>query len=129
MCLLGDFGTVGPVKLVSVYDGDTFVCTIPQYPPIIGVKIRVRLSGINAPELNSKDPVERDLALKAKNRLKELLQGEIYLDKQERDRYFRIDAQVRVNGVNVNELMLKEGFVKKYTYQQLQLNLFEFVRN
>ena len=31
-----------------------------------------------------------------------------------RDKYFRIDAQVIIDGVNLNQLLLKNGYAKPY---------------
>ena len=56
-----DFGQAQAV-VVRVCDGDTVVVDIPEYPPIIGKAIRVRLAGVNAPELRDPDPAVRRAA-------------------------------------------------------------------
>lgn len=60
-------GIQGWVRVVDIYDGDTckVICKIPG----MGYrKVTCRLSGIDTPEINSKNTKEKDLALKAKLR-------------------------------------------------------------
>ena len=41
------------------YDGDTIRFDLPRYPPIAGDDIRVRVNGIDTPEINGKCEKEK----------------------------------------------------------------------
>jgi len=87
-------------RLIRVIDGDTFVCDIDEHSAIAGKAISVRIRNINTPELKSPDPDLRNAALAEKQRLSDLLShaGCIELKNLDRDKYFRIDADVYVDG-------------------------------
>ena len=94
-----DFGQTRGV-VVRVCDGDTVVVDIPEYPDIIGKSIRVRLAGVDAPELRHRDPVVRHAAEAAREALAALLPAgtAVTLTQLKRDKYFRLDAVVLVDG-------------------------------
>ncbi len=87
-------------RVIRVVDGDTFVCDIDEFPPIVGKAIAVRLRNIDTPELKNKNPGERQAAYREKQRLHEILgKAEIIqLINLRRDKYFRIDADVIIDG-------------------------------
>jgi len=97
-----DFGQVQAV-VVRVCDGDTVVVDIPEYPPIIGKAIRVRLAGVNAPELRAPDPAVRQAAEGARQAMAALLPPgtAVTLTRLARDKYFRLNAVVLVAGRDV----------------------------
>lgn len=77
-------------RLVNIHDGDTFTCVIPLFDTFY--KFSIRLSGIDTPEMTSKDLILKSKALLARNRLFGLLTGD-HLDtidwrKSDFDRYF-----------------------------------------
>jgi len=90
-------------RLLRVIDGDTFVCDIDEHSPIAGKNISIRLRGINTPELRDKDPEVRKSAYEAKEHLERLLTSAkvIELRNLGRDKYFRIDADVYIDGENI----------------------------
>ena len=94
-----DFGQAQAV-VVRVCDGDTVVVDIPEYPPIIGKSIRVRLAGVNAPELRDPDPEVRRAAEEARQAMAALLPPgtAVTLTRLARDKYFRLNAVVLVAG-------------------------------
>jgi len=105
-------------KLLKVVDGDTVDLRID-----LGFKVfteqRFRLAGINAPELHSKDPAERERGKAATEHLKTLIMGEgqlvvtTTLDKQEK--YGRFLARItNGSGEDVNGEMVKAGHAKLY---------------
>lgn len=108
------------VEIVAVYDGDTFTANIPQWPRIIGERVPVRIHGIDAPEMDAKDEPTRDRARAAKQRLVSLLRGtpehrpRITLHDLRRDKYFRVLAVVKADGVDVGALLIQEGLAKVY---------------
>ena len=89
--------------VTRVCDGDTVVVDIPDYPDVIGKSIRIRLAGYNAEELRDPDPDRRRAASQAKEALTALLPpgAEITLRNIRRDKYFRLDADIRIHGEDV----------------------------
>lgn len=87
-------------RLLRVIDGDTFACDIDEHSAIAGKNISIRIRGINTPEQRSKDPEERKSANLEKQRLSDLLNSArvIELRSIDRDKYFRIDADVYIDG-------------------------------
>ena len=87
-------------RLLQILDGDTFACDIDEHSAIAGKNISIRLRGINTPELRSKDPEERLSAIFEKQRLSDLLTNArvIELRNIDRDKYFRIGADVYIDG-------------------------------
>ena len=87
-------------RLLRVIDGDTFVCDIDEHSAIAGKNISIRLRGINTPELKSCREEERKSAILEKERLSNLLNNAcvIELRNLDRDKYFRIDADVYGDG-------------------------------
>ena len=87
-------------RLLRVIDGDTFRCDIDEHSAIAGKNISIRLRGINTPELRSRNPEERKSANLEKQRLSDLLTNArvIELRNIDRDKYFRIGADVYIDG-------------------------------
>jgi micrococcal nuclease len=93
-------------RILSVTDGDTFVMQLKEG------NIRVRLEGIDAPE--KKQPFSHE----SKTFLEKYLNKECRLQKTGVDRFGRTLGVLWVNGVNINLLMVKEGYAwhfKKYS--------------
>jgi endonuclease YncB( thermonuclease family) len=94
-------------RMERVIDGDTIV---------VRGGGKVRLLGINAPEVAHRDRGAEPLGERAHQRLRELLQEkQVYLefDQQRRDRYERLLAHVTLeDGTSVNELLLREGLAR-----------------
>lgn len=102
---------IANATLRRVYDGDTIFVDIdnPEIPDVFRLGIGVRLRGIDTPEMRGKCPREVGLARHAKNRLLELLAGKtLVLKNVARDKYFRLLANVYVDGTNVVDVMLRE---------------------
>lgn len=132
-------GVEGEARLVDCYDADT--CKVLLGIPWAGGAVRLvtlRLEGIDAPEMASKDPREKQLSWRARDRLLNLIcpsafpaQAEAY-DKahikrvlEERvvlvtvqckgqDKYGRCLAVLHAGGVCVNEAMRDEGHADSY---------------
>lgn len=107
------------IPVVSVIDGDTFRTMLMLPPPLN--KVDIRLSGIDAPEIDwmSKCAAETQLGDEAKAYLKSLIYkttSPVYISDFKWDKYGRrIDATVWVSGQNVNQLMLDKGYAVPYT--------------
>ena len=100
-------------RLLRVIDGDTFVCDIDEHSAIAGKNISIRIRGINTPELRAKDPEERKFADIEKQRLSKLLHSARVIELRNigRDKYFRIDADVYLDGIDILT-QLNPDFVK-----------------
>lgn len=103
-------------KVVSVYDGDTFRANISGYPDIVGKNMPIRVNGIDTPEIRGKCPAEKVLALKAKALTVSLLaQGEhIQLKNIKRGKYFRLVADVYIDGHKLSTALLSQGLAYEY---------------
>lgn len=105
------------VTAVRVVDGDTLVVNLPCQVAIVCTAIPVRLRGLDTPELRGKCPEERQAALKATEILKLLVLDArtVRLERLGRDKFFRIDADVIADGVNVGEILVKRKLARPYT--------------
>lgn len=111
-------GTViKPDSVVKVYDGDTFTVNIAGCPDVLCKNMPVRISGIDAPEIRGKCPQEISGAIAAKNYLAGQVMNakDIALHDPTRDKYFRINAHVLVDGVSVGDDMVSKGLARTYT--------------
>jgi len=61
-----NFGNVVVNEVTSIYDADTFRVNIDIWPEIIGMRVPVRVKGVDAPEIRGKCESEKVAALKAK---------------------------------------------------------------
>ena len=110
---LGDYASAIYLKN---YDGDTIWFDLPNFPPIIGKRISVNLNGVDTPELKGKCAAEKMLAGQAKMFVKNTLTTtkQIDLRNLQRGKYFRIVADVIMDGVYLKELLLKHGLAVKF---------------
>lgn len=76
----------------------------------------VRIFNIDAPEMEGRCAYETDLALQAKIRLAEILEGRrVEILRQGTDRYGRTLAAVRVEGQDVGDILVGEGLARTWT--------------
>lgn len=111
-----DYGEVEVTKIVRIHDGDTFSISVEDWPPIIGDNILIRVKGIDAPEISSKVSKVKKLAQIAKNRLSTYINNgnKVYLKNMARDKYFRINADLIVDDINIGDQLVAEGLAKTY---------------
>jgi hypothetical protein len=111
-----DFGSLKVYGLVSVYDGDTFTCDIDGLHPIVGERIGVRIRGIDTPEMRDQRPGIKAKAVRARDYLRRrLVTAEVIeLRRVERDKYFRILADVHVDDVLISRELVAKGLAKRY---------------
>jgi len=112
-----EYGTVIVSRVISVYDGDTFRVDIDSLPPIVGKNIPIRLNGVDTPEIRGKCQYEKDLALEARDFVRNKLANakEIKLNNLQRGKYFRMVANVMVDGVNLEQELLENELAYKYS--------------
>ena len=103
-------------RIVSVFDGDTFRADIDTWPKLFGYHIPVRVRGINCPERNAIDPQEKEDSEKAKRYTLTALTNakRITLLNVERGKYFRLIADVMVDGRNLASELLAENLAVPY---------------
>jgi len=98
----------------NVVDGDT-IDVIIDLGFDSSLKQRLRLVGINAPELHSKVEEERTVANAAKQYLIEiLLDRYVIINTEKADAFGRYLATVYLDGENVNQHMIEKGLAIVY---------------
>lgn len=104
------------VKFLKNYDGDTLTFDIPNVHALIGKKISVRVAHLDTPEIRGKLPCEKEAARVAQRLIENLLKNakRIDLTNIDRDKYFRILADVIVDGRSVKDLLLKNNLAYAY---------------
>ena len=101
---------------VSNYDGDTITFNLPGLHPIIGDKISIRVNGIDTPEIRGKCDQEEYSAKQAKEMVADILKDAetITLKNIERGKYFRIAADVFVDGESLADELIEAGMAVSY---------------
>ena len=113
----------GPYPVVSITDGDTIRVDIN------GVEEKIRLIGIDTPELNPLECFGQESTAYASS----LLEGTSVAlqpdsSQDDRDRYGRLLRYVFLpNGTNLNGLLIRDGYGFEYTYDNPYLYRDEFV--
>ena len=104
-------------EVVKIIDGDTVDITIDLGFDISVLK-RVRLAGIDAPEIHSKDAVEKQLGNEATARLTELLKDKKIVVETEltdsTEKYGRVLGWFFVDKNSINDQLVNEGYAWKY---------------
>lgn len=103
-------------KVLEVIDGDTIDVSIDLGFNVLHT-IRVRLYGINTPETRTKNKEEKQKGLKAKERLKELIEGKIVTIKTQKDdteKFGRYLGIVFLDNNNINQTLITEGLAVEY---------------
>jgi endonuclease YncB( thermonuclease family) len=112
--LAGDFGDK-EATVIKNHDGDTMTVSIPDWPSVIGDKISVRVYGIDTPEILGKCADEKAKALLAKAFTEKFVNAkQITLKNIQRDKYFRILANVYVGENSLSEALIKAGLARPY---------------
>lgn len=101
----------------TIYDGDTFRVNIAGWPSVVGESMPVRIKGVDTPELRGKCQSEKDAARAAKQfSVGRLREGRVIeLRFIERDKYFRLLAEVWIDGVSLGDQLISEGYAVPYS--------------
>jgi len=105
-------------RVIKCYDADTI--TIASKMPYEGSPIYrfpIRLKGIDTPEMRGKDVAydEKQAACNARDFVSNLVLNKyVRLENIENEKYGRILADVYINEINLNELLIKERYAIKY---------------
>jgi len=110
------FGDYQGAFYVRNYDGDTVTFNLPGLHPIIGEKINIRVNGIDTPEIRGKCDKETYDAQQARDMVADILKDaeRIDLKNMERGKYFRIAADVIVDGENLGDILVESGMAIRY---------------
>jgi endonuclease YncB( thermonuclease family) len=105
-----------PAEVLRVIDGDTFLARVHVWPGM-DITTKVRLRGIDAPELNARCADERTKARAARHRLAQILgEGEVGISRVGQDKYGgRVDASVyTAQTPDVSAALLARGLARRY---------------
>jgi endonuclease YncB( thermonuclease family) len=104
------------VKIVKVYDGDTFYVDIPKLHPLFGKRLGIRVFGVDTPELRGGSEYEKQMAKKAKAFTHNFLSGNKKVDLKEcvRGKYFRIVCKVYANDKSLSEELINNSLAVPY---------------
>lgn len=107
----------GQATIHGCHDGDTCTITIPSLPPLFGDRLSIRLAGIDTPELSSHCASERARAVAARNFIRRALleATTVEIDLIARDKYFRVLALIRADGVDLADALVDSGLASTYT--------------
>ena len=106
-----------PAEIVRVIDGDTLTVHIYPWPGVI-VETRIRMLGIDTPEIRGKCAEEKDKAREAKQAVAQLLPigAKVQIRNVRQDKYAgRHDAEVILaDGRSVGEVLIAAGLARPY---------------
>jgi endonuclease YncB( thermonuclease family) len=112
----GSVRMVHPAEVMRVIDGDTFEARVHLWPGL-DVTTRVRLRGVDAPELKARCGEERAKAEAAREALRAMLdQGEVGISRVTLDKYGgRVVADASTSGTpDVSAALLDAGVARRY---------------
>jgi len=101
-------------QVVAVHDGDTITVRLDGHTE------KIRLVGIDSPELQDERSAYRDAGYAARNYARMRLGGELVTleiepDQPDRDRYGRLLRYVVMDdGTNINEELVRKGYARVY---------------
>lgn len=104
------------VHYIRNYDGDTITVNVPGLHPLLGQKISIRVDGVDAPEMRTKNICEKEKAKIAKKWVHRILTRAKRIDLRniKRGKYFRIVADVYADGENLTDILLDKGMGYPY---------------
>jgi endonuclease YncB( thermonuclease family) len=109
-------GGIHPAEVLRVIDGDTFEARVHVWPGL-DITTKVRLRGIDAPELKARCPAERAIAEAARDALRDMLaEGAVGIAAVTPDKYGgRVVADAATRSVaSVSAEMQARGLVRSY---------------
>jgi micrococcal nuclease len=111
-------GTFVPGKIVDVYDGDTVKIVLELSINSEYFRWNCRLSGINTPEIRTRNLKEKEFGLLVRDKLKERIEDKILLIKcGEFDKYGRLLVEIFENNgelFSINNWLIENKYAKPY---------------
>jgi len=115
--LLNDAKAYGPysAEYIFNYDGDTITLAIEIWPDLVQVK-RIRLAGVDAPEIKGKCEIEKVLAIDAKAYVADTLKSAklIVVTVSKLGKYGRPISAVIADGVDLSTGLIEMGLGREY---------------
>jgi endonuclease YncB( thermonuclease family) len=105
-----------PAEVLRVIDGDTFEARVHVWPGL-DITTKIRLRGIDAPELKARCPQERTMAEAARDALRDMLaEGAVGVSGVTLDKYGgRVVADAGTQSTaNVSAQLLAKGLARSY---------------
>ena len=104
------------VKYLKNYDGDTITFNIPNVHPLLGKKVSIRVAGIDTAEVRTKNQCEKTAGRIARKLVTNLLKNAKRIDLTDvsRGKYFRIVANVSIDGRDLKSILLKQNLAYSY---------------
>ena len=111
-----DIFTLSSHQIVEVYDGDTFKIDLPGMHALFGDNLSIRVLGIDTPEMKGTSDQIKALAIQAREITEKALLGgtKIELRNAERGKYFRVVAEVWIDGESLADTLKAKGLAKDY---------------
>ena len=111
-----NYGDITVDKVTQIYDGDSFKVNIHAWPKIIGQEVIIRIKGIDAPEMKGNCEKENLMAKLARQHTVNMIDKafRVELKNIQRDRYFRILADVYVDRVNLGDSLVANKYAVRY---------------
>ncbi|MDE2889913.1 MAG: thermonuclease family protein [Gemmatimonadota bacterium] len=105
--------------VVSVYDGDTMTVDVELWPGLTW-RGKVRVRGVDTPEIQTKSKAEKKRALLARDFVRERIGKTVYLENVKHGSFGgRVVATVRLqDGTNLAKVLIREGHGKAYKRRQ-----------
>jgi endonuclease YncB( thermonuclease family) len=105
-----------PADVLRVIDGDTFEARVHVWPGL-DITTKIRLRGVDAPELKARCPAERSMAEAARDALRDMLaEGAVGVSAIALDKYGgRVVADAGTRSIaNVSSELLAKGYARSY---------------
>jgi len=101
-------------RVISIYDADTMTLEI-DLGFHIKITEKVRLMGIDTPELRTKNKKEKKLGYEARDYLRELiLNKEVIINTEKKGKFGRYLVDVYYDDININNELIRKGYAKSY---------------
>ena len=108
-------GNIVEAKVLSVYDGDTIKCAFPLNNKMY--KWNCRLSGVDTPEIRTRNKTEKEYGYKVRNNLREKILGKVVnLECGDFDKDGRLLVKVKCqdDDCSINDWLITNNFAFKY---------------
>lgn len=103
------------VNVVSVYDGDTITVDVDLGFKIWAKKIKVRLWGINTPEIRGGTAATKAHGKQVTQYVRDrILNKAVVMKSNGKGKYGRWLGVIYVDGVNLNEELVRQGMAVEY---------------
>lgn len=100
-------------KVMSVYDGDTVILAFSIHH--VMYRWKCRISGIDTPEVRTKNHDEKAMGYRARDALRDKILGRVVrVTCGKFDKYGRILVDIHVDGVSIGDWLVSNGYAQPY---------------